>query len=187
MEERQRGVGHVAAHGSVPDAAGSREARSVAVRTRSKINAAMGTHEMRLVARNPCSGATRVSGRIWPCCSSCGTYAARLPHEKGSRARCASGQELEPLAGADQGSQLAALSGDISGSSSVAIPPAGQRQRRKPPAEVRLDDDQVTADPTTETPVIAFRGGRDAGPTGSPTLRIRLLAWSGWAGSATPS
>ena len=25
----------------------------------------------------------------------------------------------------------------------------------------------------------AFRGGPDAGPTGSPTLRIRLLAWNG--------
>ena len=25
----------------------------------------------------------------------------------------------------------------------------------------------------------AFRGGPDAGPTGSPTLRNRLLAWSG--------
>jgi hypothetical protein len=32
---------------------------------------------MRLVARNPCSGATRVSGRVSPCYSSCGTSAAR--------------------------------------------------------------------------------------------------------------
>jgi hypothetical protein len=38
-----------------------------------------GTHEMRAVARNPCSGATRVSAPIGPCYSSCGTCAARQP------------------------------------------------------------------------------------------------------------
>ena len=37
------------------------------------------THKMRAVARNACSGAARVSGRVCPCYSSCGTVAARQP------------------------------------------------------------------------------------------------------------
>ena len=74
--------------------------------------------------------------------------------------------------------------------------PAGPR-----PGRLRRDDlhgpglqaarprpSAVDADPTpswfgayrrTSRSLGTFRGGPDAGPTGSPTLRIRLLAWNG--------